>query len=158
MFDPYSMLLTVAVATSAQADVAKRFDRWDRRVRARVERLHVVPAEAQNILPCQVAVRFAVGNDGKPAGAQIRESSCGRYYERKALALVRDLGRIGPVPSGAGQDQRVTLKLSYGAEQDRSADRRLTEALAAERRAYASRNLATVIASPQATNWQSAER
>lgn len=146
MLNFYSILLTVAAANHAPADVAEQFDRWERRLRARVERLHIVPAEAQNISPCDVVVRFAVAADGSPARAQVQESSCGRYYQRKALALVRGLGRIGPVPSGGGKDHRVTLKLSYGAEPDRSADRRLTDSLAAERRAYARRNLTVVAA------------
>ena len=161
MLNFYSLLLAVAAANHAPADVAEQFDRWERRLRARVERLHMVPAEAQKISPCDVVVRFAVAGDGSPVGARVQQSSCGRFYERKALALVRNLGRIGPVPSGAGQDHRVTLKLSYGTERDRSADRRLTDALAAERRAYASRNLATVSAAanlPEASGWQSAER
>ena len=156
MLNFYSILLTAAAANPVPADVAQQFERWERRLRSRVERLHVIPAEAQKIAPCNVVVRFAVDGDGRPAGARVQETNCSRYYERRALALVRELGRVGPVPSGTGKDHQVTLKLSYGVERDGSADRRLTDALAAERRTYARRNLTTVAA--VASEWQSAQR
>ncbi len=162
MLDPslFSILLTVAATSQGSSDMTEQFERWERRLRARVERVHVVPADAQKISPCDVVVSFAIGDGGSPQDAAVRESSCSRYYDRRALSLVRGLNRIGAVPSNAGKQHRVMLKLTYGAQVDGAADRRLSDALEAERRARALRNLAIVagasdrpaVAAPSASN------
>lgn len=156
-----SILLTVSATSHVPGDVAEQFERWERRLRARVERLHVVPADAETISPCDVVVSFGIGDGGSPQDAVVRESSCSRYYERRALSLVRGLNRIGAVPSNAGKEHRVLLKLTYGEQADGAADRRLSDALEAERRARVPRNLAIVAGAsdrPAAGVWQSAER
>jgi hypothetical protein len=162
MPDPslYSLLLAAAAASQTPGGPIEQFDRWERRLRARVEQLHVVPADRAQTSPCDVIVEFAVDN-GTPRAAAIRQSSCGRYHERRAVGLVRALGRIGAVPSAAGRAHQVLLKLSYGAQPDSAADRRLADALQVERDANAGRNRAIVAAlagPPPAGGWKGGER
>ena len=163
MLDPslLALLFGSAVAAQSPAVAAERFQRWEERLRTRVERLHVVPAHLQNVEPCDVTVRFSLDERGRASDAEVRQSSCGRVFERKALRLVRDLDRIGVVPSAGGHPQRVTLKLSYGVALGPEADARLDEKLAVERRTYAARNMALVAGSgavPAASGWTSGER
>ncbi|HYC94900.1 MAG TPA: hypothetical protein VEB39_04295 [Sphingomicrobium sp.] len=154
MFDPslFSLLLAVSAAGHSAADVRPQFEQWERRLRAKVASLHVIPADAQPSPACDVVVRFAVAEDGRAEGAVVRESSCGRYWERRALRLVRDLGRIGAIPSVAGHGHGVVLRLTYGTFPDASADRQLSKALETERNAHARRNIQIV------SGWKSAER
>jgi hypothetical protein len=148
MLELFPMLLGVAAAGHSPDGAVAQFERWERRLRARVEKLHTMPADARDVPPCDVLVRFAVSQRGSPHQPEIRKSTCGRHYERKALALVRGLGRVGAVPSGAAKDHGVLLKLSYGTAPERSADQRLSAALNAERAMHARRNLAIVALAP----------
>lgn len=127
-------------ASPAPEDIGQQFDRWERRLRAKVAELNVVPASSANDPACDVTVGFKIGADGRPANATIRESSCSIYYERAARRLVRQLGQVGAVPSANGDNHAVVLKLSYGVAPIVAGDRELSESLNAERRAFAERN------------------
>lgn len=137
------ILLTMSLQTAASGELVDRYNGWERQLRNRVERLHHVPAAAQQIPPCAVVVRFHAA-EGRPRGATIAGSSCAPSFERRALKLVRSLGRVGPVPSAGGRDHAVSLKLSYGSLHDRKADRRLSEDLHGEARARSNRNMAII--------------
>ena len=146
MLDPslFSILIALAGPNESATNVGQQFERWERRLRTRVADLHVVPADTQEIPACEVVLRFAIGEDGRPSDVVIRESSCGAFQDRTALGLVRNLGRIGPVPAMTGKDHRVVLKLTYGKEPGVLSDRRLNAALAAEREAHSRRNIEVV--------------
>lgn len=146
MFQVAMLSLSLVNASPLPENVGAQFDRWERRLRAKVAELNVIPAFAANDPACDVTIGFSIGSDGRPANATIRESSCSPYYERTARRLVRQLGQVGPVPSATGSEHPVVLKLSYGEAPTAEADRKLTEALDAERQAYASRNLRVVTA------------
>jgi len=143
-------LLSFALAVAdpsvihAAADVQQQFERWERRLRARIIELHVVPAAAKIDPPCDVVISFAIGRNRRPADAAIRNSSCKPFYDRAALRVVSQLGRVGRVPSMIGKDHRVLLKLSYGQAPTAVADRGLVEGLAAERQLHSRRNLEIV--------------
>lgn len=141
----FAMLsMSLASAHPATTDVQRQFDRWERRLRARVAELHVVPVDAARDPACDVTIGFAIGADGRPTNATIRKSTCKAFYERATRRLVRQLGTIGRIPSVNGTDHFVELRLSYGVAPTAEADRQLSESLEAERRAYASRNLRIV--------------
>ncbi|MDP9421234.1 MAG: energy transducer TonB [Pseudomonadota bacterium] len=147
MLDPslFSVLLALAGPNPPAENVGQQFERWERRLRTRVTNLHVVPAAAQDIPACDVVLRFAIGQEGRPRDVAISKSSCSSFHDRTALGLVRSLGRIGPVPTMTGKDHRVVLKLTYGRQRDFDVDRRLDATLAAERETHSRRNLETVI-------------
>lgn len=141
------LILTLAAAASATLPstiLAERFEQWERRLRARVESLHVIQPVQNRIPPCDVIVGLSVGDSGTPRDIEIRKSSCGLYYEKNAIAVARGLGRIGAVPGSSGDRRRVLLKLSYGSHPDAAADRGLSAALDAERADSSRRNLALI--------------
>jgi hypothetical protein len=147
--------------TGAANDVQQRYERWERRLRARVADLHVFPASAKPGPACDVVISFAVGRDERPSDPAIRTSSCSPFYDRAAYRLVRSLGRVGRVPSMSGNEHRVVLKLTYGSAPSAIADRDLTAALKAEGQAHSRRNIEIVTtAAHQASvaNWQSPEQ
>jgi TonB family protein len=146
MFQLAMLSLSLVNASPQAQDLGPQFNRWERRLRAKVALLNVVSADAANDPACDVTIGFEIGDDGRPQNATIRESSCKPYYERAAHRLVRQLGRIGAVPSAIGVSHPVTLKLSYGVAPTAIADRQLTESLEAERRAYGDRNMRIVTA------------
>ena len=146
MFQVAMLSLSLASAIPLPEVVGSQFDRWERRLRARVAELNVVPAFAANDPACDVSIGFEIGIDGRPKNAIIRESSCTQYYERAAYRLVRQLGKIGAVPTATHRDHSVVLKLSYGVAPTVDADRELTQSLVAERQAFAARNLRIVSA------------
>lgn len=156
-----SVLMTAAATAPGASDVAQRFERWESGLRSRVESLHMVPAGAQQVSPCDVTVGFGVNCSGTATDARILESSCSRFFERKAVSLVQQLGRVGPVPSLDGRDRRVSLKLTYGSRPDATADRELDNELEEERATFARRNLATVAAGldqPPSSGWKAGDR
>lgn len=130
----------LASAHPSTGDVQEQYLRWERRLRAKVSELHLIPASAAGIPACDVTIGFAISADGRPADPTIRQSSCKAYYDRAALRLVKQLGRIGRVPSIAGNSHAVSLKLSYGVAPTAAADRQLSDALAAERLEHEGRN------------------
>lgn len=136
------LLLNSQPATTAKAEDS--FTRWEQRLRNKVSRLHVVPASANDVPACDVTISFPISADGRPGTATIRQSSCQPFHERASRRLVRDLGRIGRVPSLSGKDHNVVLKLSYGRAPTEAEDRLLTAALEAERLANARRNVELV--------------
>ena len=136
--------MSLVNAGAAPEPVATQFDRWETRLRARIAELHVVPDYAARDAACDVSVGFAIGTNGRPTNLTIRETTCQYDYDRAALRLVRQLGRIGAVPSADGNEHSVVLKLSYGVAPTLAADRQLTDYLEVERRHYASRNLRIV--------------
>jgi hypothetical protein len=138
--------LTVADPSVGRApnDVQQQYERWERRLRARIAELHVVPVSAKQDRACDVVVSFAVGRDERPSDAAIRTSSCAPFYDRAAYRLVHSLGRVGRVPSMSGNGHRVMLKLSYGSAPSAAADRSLTDALEAERQSRSRRNVEIV--------------
>ena len=144
------MAMSIASAGSTQEPLIAQFERWERRLRARIAELHVVPEYAAKDSPCDVSVKFAVGQDGRPADPAIRETSCQSYYDRAALRLVRQLGQIGAVPSVDGSEHSVVLNLSYGVAPTAASDRQLNDSLEKERSHYADRNL-TIVTAPLRT-------
>ena len=144
MFQLAMLSLSLVNANPLAQEIAPQFNRWERRLRAKIAVLNVVPADSANDPACDVTIGFEIGADGRPKNATIRNSSCKPYYERAAYRLVRQLGRIGAVPSAVGARHPVTLRLSYGAAPTATADRQLTESLEAERKAYAERNMRIV--------------
>lgn len=136
-------------AESSTLDVERQFHRWERRLRTRIAERNVVPAASLDDPPCNVVVGFAVGENRRPASVEVVSSSCDSFYDRRAERLVRDLGRVGRVPSFTARKPRILLNLSYGSAPDAVADRRLTEALDAERQASLQRNLRIITADAQ---------
>ncbi len=141
---PLAFAVADLSAIPAAADVPQQYERWERRLRGRITDLQVVPGSAKLDPACDVVVSFAIGRNGRSAGAAIRNSSCKPFHDRAALRVVRELGRVGRVPSISGKDHRVVVKLSYGNAPTAAADRSLADALEAERLAYARRNLEIV--------------
>lgn len=125
-------------------DTQHRFDRWERRLRAKITELHVVPALPD--APCDVTVSFAIGKDGRPTDATVRKSSCKPFYERAARQLVSRIGKIGKVPSASGTNHSVVLQLSYGVALNKAADHDLSASLEAERETSRRRNLQLITA------------
>jgi len=157
--------VTLAVAdpsvTRGANDVRQQYERWERRLRARIADLHVVPVSAKAEPACDVIIRFAVGRNERASDAAIRSSSCRPFYNRAAFRLVRSLGRVGRVPSLSGNEHHVMLKLTYGIAPSAAADRSLTQALEAERQVHSRRNVEIVTtAANQAivASWKSPER
>lgn len=144
MFQIAMLSLSLVNANPAAHDAGSQFNRWERRLRARIAEFNVVPADTGNDPACDLTIGFVIGADGRPQDATIRQSSCKPYYERAAYRLVRQLGRIGAVPSATGANYPVTLKLSYGVAPTVAADRLLSETLEAEREATADRNMRIV--------------
>ena len=146
MFQVAMLSMSLVHASALPADVGPQFERWERRLRSKVAELNVVPAFAANDPACDVTIAFTIGPDGRPAYPAIRDSSCAPYYDRAARRLVRQLGRIGAVPTATGANHPVVLKLSYGVAPTFEADRQLTNSLDADRMAYAKRNMRVVTA------------
>lgn len=144
MFHLAMLSASLVNASPLPEDIGSQFDRWERRLRAKVAELNVVPAFTATDPACDVTIGFMIDANGRPTNATIRESSCQPYYDRAARRLVRQLGRVGPVPSVAGSNHPVVLKLSYGVAPTVAADRMLTQSLEAERQAYAERNMRIV--------------
>lgn len=144
MFQIAMLSASLVNASPLPEAIGPQFDRWERRLRARIAELNVVPAFTANDPACDVTIGFTIGADGRPVNATIRESSCKPYYERAARRLVRQLGQVGAVPSADGGDHPVALKLSYGVAPTVAADRQLTQSLEAERQTYADRNMRIV--------------
>lgn len=139
-----SLSLLSLSAVGATPNVEHQFQQWERRLRNKVAERNIVPAAGPNDPACNVVVGFTVDRNRRPEGIEVVNSSCNSFYDRQAQRLVRSLGRIGQVPSASSQNHRVLLNLTYGRAPDSAADRRLTDALEADRQAYARRNLAIV--------------
>ena len=95
---------------------------------------------------CNVIVGFTVGEDRRPANVTVVKSSCDSFYNRRAQRLVRELGRVGQVPSRVAKNHRILLNLTYGSAANAVADRSLTNALNGEREGSLLRNLRIVTA------------
>ena len=112
----FGLLGTAALAGAsplpAQSDVGARYAHWETRLRNRVYGLLFYPA-ADNAVG-DVLVGFRVGRDGKPTNIVIHKASGYEIFDRAAVRLVSNLGRIGPIPSTTGAVDEVVLKLSYG--------------------------------------------
>jgi hypothetical protein len=141
---PVALAVAEPSATRTSFDVQQQYERWERQLRARILRLHVVPVSADRDLACDVVIDFAVSKDERPSDTAIRTSSCSPFYDRAAYRLVRSLGRVGRVPAMAGNGYRVVLKLTYGSVPSTAGDRSLTEALEAERQVHSRRNVKIV--------------
>lgn len=132
----------------AQNDVLSRYGHWEKGLRNRVSSLLVYPEGMRPGASGDVLVSFAVGADGKPQQVTIRQSSGEPAFDRAAVRLVSDLGRLGPVPSSNGTVAAVTLKLSYGEPCARVRDcARLERKDAEDRQANDARNRFVVSAS-----------
>ncbi len=142
---PLALVAAGPSATGAATDVQRQYERWERRLGARVTELHVVPAAAKMDPACDVIISFAIDHSQRPTDVAIRKSSCQPFHDRAALRLVRSLGRVGRVPSLTGEDHRVLLKLTYGQAPTAAADRELSNELEAERQASSRRNLEIVM-------------
>ena len=113
-----SIILVFAVAiqssaVGAQADPVSRYARWEHHLRERVNAELAYPIGASNASG-DVFVDFKVGRDGKPTEVSVQQSSGNAIFDRAAVQLVSNLGRIGAIPSAHGDMDRVVLKLSYG--------------------------------------------
>jgi len=143
------VLIPIALAVagpsgSGASDTLQQFERWERRLRAKVAKLDILPSTVEKGSTGDVVISFSIGPNGRPNDAVIQQSSGNPLFDRLARRTVRLLGPIGPVPSMAGKDHRVVLKLSYGEAATWVADSEITRALEAERQAYSRRNLAIV--------------
>ena len=122
----FLIALSIAIASTpsiAATDVSNRYDRWEERLRSRVDQLHVYPDSAPKGASGDVLVRFRVDGGGKPADITIVRSSGEAAFDSAAVRLVAKLGRLGPIPSANGAVETVTLKLSYGDGPDGSRER-----------------------------------
>ena len=100
-------------AIAAQPDPASRYAKWEHQLRERVNAELAYPLGASGPSG-DVFVVFRVGPDGKPAEVSVQRSSGNPIFDRAAINLVSHLGRIGAIPSAAGNLNQVVLKLSYG--------------------------------------------
>jgi hypothetical protein len=140
---PLAVAMLPLVLASAQptfGQVEREFDQWERRLRAKIAELHVLPVSTADDRPCDVTISFTVGTNGRPAEPTIRKSSCDPFYERVSRRLVGQLGRIGQVPSVDGSHGAIVLELSYGAAPSAA----LTEQLESERETTRRRNIKLV--------------
>ena len=131
-------------AVEAPTGVQQQYQRWEQRLRDRIAERNLLSATALKNPACKVVVGFTVGPDQRPDDIEVVKSTCDSFYDRKAQRLVRQLGRVGRVPSASGENYRVMLNLTYGEALDPAADRRLTAALESERRFHSRRNLDVV--------------
>lgn len=143
----HSMLIGALVAGSIATapalglgDVSPNYDRWEERLRSRINALHVYPKGAEKGAIGDVLVRFRIGGGGKPEEITIVNSSGHAIFDSAAVRLVADLGRLGAVPSPNGRVETVTLKLSYGEGSSLAEDKRLAREDARERTANDRRN------------------
>ena len=97
----------------APSSVASRYAHWEQRLRDRVNDQLSYP-EAANGVSGDVLVGFRIGPDGKPTDVIVRKSSGYSVFDRIAVKLVSQLGRLGPVPSAERSVGEIVLKLSYG--------------------------------------------
>jgi TonB family protein len=140
-----SLGLVLALAADAgTGDVRLQYERWERRLRDKIAERHIFPGGADRNAVGDVVIRFAIGPDGRPVDPVIQQSSGNPVFDRAAQRVVRLLGPVGPVPSLAGTDHGVAVKLSYGKPASQGAERRLAHALEAERKSYDRRNLQLV--------------
>ncbi len=137
-----SLLASTPIGAPALAlgEVSAKYDRWEQRLRSRVDALHVYPKGAEKGATGDVLVRFRLGGDGKPDGITIVRSSGQAIFDTAAVGLVARLGRLGPVPSANGHVETVTLKLSYGEGSSLAEDKRLAMEDAGERSSNDRRN------------------
>lgn len=138
-------------AADPSTEVRQQYLQWERRLRNKVAERNLLPASALKVPACTVAIGFKVDYNRRPADIEVLKSSCGPFHRRMAQRLVRQLGRVGQVPSASGRDHRVVLNLSYGGLSDPVADRRLSDALESERQVHARRNLEKVAAADART-------
>jgi TonB family protein len=141
---PIALVAADPTANSESAKVQPQYERWERRLRDKIAKLHQFPRGAGKDSFGDVVISFAVGPDGRPADARIRQSSRNPLFDKAALHTVRLLGPIGRVPTQAVRDRRVLLKLSYGEAPTAAAERQLAHTLEAERQANSRRNLEIV--------------
>ena len=87
---------------SLTTDVLHQYDRWERRLRARVTELHQFPAGAEGSAGT-VAVKFAVDSNGRAVDPVIEKSSGHAVFDKAAVQLVRRLGWVGQAPSESGK-------------------------------------------------------
>ena len=142
-----SLGLMLVLAADRGGEVREQFKRWEQRLRHRIAERHIYPGGADRNAVGDVVIRFSIGPDGRPVDPVIQKSSGNAIFDRAAQRVVRLLGPIGPVPSMAGTDHGVVVKLSYGQPASQGAERRLANALEAERKSYDRRNL-QLVASP----------
>jgi TonB family protein len=131
---------TVAAPALARDDVSAQYDRWEHRLRSRVNALHVYPRAAEKGATGDVLVRFRVGGDGKPADVTIVRTSGHAIFDAAAVRLVTRIGKLGPVPSATAPLETITIKLSYGEGSTLAEDKRLARADAEERMTNDRRN------------------
>jgi hypothetical protein len=133
-------------AESSSVNVERQFHRWERRLRSKIAERNIVSAATLDDPVCNVIVGFTVGEDRRPANVTVVKSSCDSFYNRRAQRLVRELGRVGQVPSRVAKNHRILLNLTYGSAANAVADRSLTNALNGEREGSLLRNLRIVTA------------
>jgi TonB family protein len=139
--------LSATTPVLARGDLLSRYAHWEERLRQRVNSLLVYPEGMQSGEGGDVLVSFMLGADGRPHRITIQQSSGEPIFDRAAVRLVSDLGKIGQVPSDAPAIDKVTLKLSYGEPCERIRDcGRLAEADARERLANEAHNRSIVSA------------
>ena len=135
-------------ADSSALAVERKFERWERRLRTKIAERNIVPAATLDDPTCNVVVGFTVGKNRRPANAEVVKSSCASFYNRHAQRIVRELGRIGQVPSLSARNHRILISLTYGSASEPAADRRLSHAVEAERQSHFQRNIRIVTALP----------
>ena len=109
-----AMALSMAAPASADANLLGRYAHWEQKLRDRVNSLLVYPDGMQAGEAGDVFVTFTLGQDGRPQRITIKQSSGEPIFDRAAVQLVSNLGRIGAIPSATRAINQVTLKLSYG--------------------------------------------
>ena len=105
--------LVPASMASAQNELMHRYAQWEQKLRNRVNDELTYPLGV-GAASGDVLVGFRIGPDGKPADISVRQSSGNAIFDTAALRVVSRLGRLGPVPTAAGQVGDIVLKLSYG--------------------------------------------
>jgi TonB family protein len=136
------LLVSTAIGSPVLAlgDTSAHYDRWEERLRSRVDALHVYPKGAEKGAKGDVLVRFRIGGDGRPADITVIRSSGHAIFDSAAVRLVARLGRLGAVPSANAVAESITLKLSYGEGSSLAEDKRLARQDSDERMANERRN------------------
>jgi len=153
--------LGLAFALAAErspGDVGEQYLRWDQRFRDKIAERHIFPGGADRNAVGDVVIRFSIGPDGRPVDPVIQKSSGNGVFDRAARRVVRLLGPVGPVPSLAGTNHGVVVKLSYGQPASLGAERRLANGLEQERKSYDRRNLQIVTSPAIAANLSGRQR